>query len=266
MEEETTDVTEQLEVVIDGACARIVLDRPEVLNALSSTLLAELDEALRRVDVDERVRVVVLEGRGPRAFSVGADLHEVGPQRAAQRPRVRAHPDVTRPGALPGFDALMAMSTPVVAAIDGYCAAGGFELALLCDIRLATVASSFWLPEPRLGMLGGPALVELSRAIPTGEAMWLHLTGQRMSAQRAYDVGLVQQLADDREGLDACVAAVVEGVASASLNAVQFVRRVVRDGRELSVQQQWRFAEMFNLVLRRDDADVARAQDWQAAR
>lgn len=251
-----------VDVTVEDGCAWLTLNRPEVLNALNAEMLTALDKAVRAADEDDDIRVIVLQGAGGRAFSTGADLREAAPARARGRPRVRAYPQVTRPGEMPGFDALARCGTPVVAAIDGYCVAGGFELALLCDIRLASERSMFWISEPRLGMLGGPAVIHLSRAIPLGEAMWLHLTGQRMDARRAHQIGLVQEVAADREELDRCVRRVVENITAGSAPALEFVKRVVREGRDMSVEQQWRLSEMFNFVLRGTGDSMRRAQDW----
>ncbi|GAA5050727.1 enoyl-CoA hydratase/carnithine racemase [Thermocatellispora tengchongensis] len=240
-----------LDVEREAGCARVVLRRPEVHNALSLALLAELDRTLRELDADDDVGVIVLVGEGGRAFSSGFDLRD--PSARGRRPVPHAYPDVTRQGELPGFDALERCATPVVAAIDGYCLGGGLELALLCDLRIATRGSSFGLPEPHRGMLGGAGLAHLSRSIPLGEALWLHLTGGRMSADRAYQIGLVQALADDAESLTRLTGEVAAQILRGSPLAVQFIKRIVREGRELSVQQQWRFAEMFNFVLRGSD-------------
>jgi enoyl-CoA hydratase/carnithine racemase len=249
----------ELTVHRDAGCAWVVLNRPNVHNALSVALLAELERTVREVDADDSVGVIVISGAGGRAFSSGFDLRDAGGE---GRPAVPgAYPDVTRQGGLPGFDAVANCATPVVAAIDGYCLGGGLELAMLCDLRIATRSSSFGLPEAHRGMMGGAGLAHLSRAIPLGEALWMHLTGARMTAERAHQIGLVQALADDADALDKQVGEVVAQILRGSPLAVQFIKRVVREGRELSIEQQWRFAEMFHFVLRssEDAAEGPRA-------
>ncbi|MBB4698696.1 enoyl-CoA hydratase/isomerase family protein [Sphaerisporangium siamense] len=238
---------DELTVHRDAGCARVVLNRPEVHNALSVTVLAELERVVAELDADDGVGVIVISGAGGRAFSSGFDLRDAGGGAARRGPR--AYPDVPRPGRLPGFDAVARCAAPVVAAIDGYCLGGGLELAMLCDVRVATRSSTFGLPEPRRGLMGGAGLAHVSRAVPLGEALWLHLTGARMTAERAHQIGLVQALADDADGLDAQVDEVVAQILQGSPLAVRFIKRVVREGRELSVEQQWRFAEMFQFVM-----------------
>lgn len=242
------------------------LNRPRVHNALSPELLRRLDDEVRRADADPEVRVIVVAGTGGRAFSTGADLRHAAVDRARGAPELRARPDVIQPGAMVGFDALARCMTPVVAAIDGYCLAGGLELALLCDIRLATRASTFAVPEPHLGMLGGPAVVELSRAVPLGEAMWLHLSGERMSAERAFQIGLVAELLEDGHALEERVGVLVERIGAGSGVALEYVKHVVREGRELSRDQQWRFAAMYNAVLRGTHDSRTRAGEWVQSR
>jgi len=126
---------------------------------------------------------------------------------------------------------------------------GGLEIALYCDIRLATRQSSFALPEPKRNLLSGPAFVHLSRMIPLGEAMNMELTGRRQSAERAYAIGLIQGLYDTREELDAAVDATLAELRENSPLAVQFLKRIVKDGRDMTVEQHWKFAEMYAYSL-----------------
>ena len=99
------------------------------------------------------------------------------------------------------FARFTARTKPAIAAIDGYAIGGGFELALACDIRVATADSWFGLPEPRAGMLGQYGLDHLSRVIPLGEALKLQLTGGRIDARRAHDIGLIQEVSPDRSSM-----------------------------------------------------------------
>lgn len=237
-----------IRVEISDSRADVVIDRPEKHNALSTAMLVRLDDELLRLDDDPQVRIVVLRGAGGRAFSAGFDLSEASTRQRPSRV-VRGRPAVTRPGDLPGFDALTTMSKPVVAMVDGFCLAGGFELAMLCDLRVATRQSSFGMTEARVGMLGGAGIVRLARLLPEGEALMMHMAGRRMSAERAFQVGLVQVIADDPGSLDKEVAALVADVLACSPIAVQFLKRIVREGREMTTDQQWRFAEMFSFVL-----------------
>ena len=91
------------------------------------------------------------------------------------------------------------MFKPIIAAIDGYCVAGGLELSLQCDMRIATAKSEFGLPEPRWSLTAGYGLHNLSRMIPLGEALSMQLRGHRIGAERAYQIGLIQEVVPDRD-------------------------------------------------------------------
>jgi enoyl-CoA hydratase/carnithine racemase len=174
---------------------------------------------------------------------------------------------------MPGFDALERCRKPVIAAIDGYCIAGGFELALCCDIRVATRQSSFGLPEPRRSMLAGPGLHHLSRMIPLGEALRLQLTGGRIGAERAWQIGLVQELAADRAELFAKAEALADEILACAPLAVQAIKQIVKRGRNLPVEYSWLLAEPYQERISRSADAVEgprafaekRAPDWKAS-
>lgn len=249
--------------VRDGV-AYVTMNRPEALNALNRELQRALAEAFTTADRDDDVLAVVLQGAGGRAFSVGGDLKAMASRLESGEPlvgdapgsaRIRAHQPVAKPGALPGMDEIYACSKPTIAAIDGYALGGGLEIALYCDFRFATRQSVFALPEPKRNLLAGPALVHLSRMIPLGEALFMELTGARIPAERAYAIGLVQGLFPDRAQMDDAVAAALSELRENSPVAVQFLKRVVREGRDMTVEQHWRFAEMFlHTLTTMDDA------------
>jgi enoyl-CoA hydratase/carnithine racemase len=144
---------------------------------------------------------------------------------------------------------------PVIAAIDGYAVGGGLELALLCDIRLATEASTFALPEPRaVGGVAEVAVHRLSRAIPLGEALYLHLTASSISARRAYEIGLVQHLAADRQAMFKEVDAIVERIAECDPDAVALGKFVSRRAPVVSVPESERI--LLELQRRRSDGSL----------
>jgi len=239
--------------------AYITLNRPRQMNALSRELIGALKEAFGEADADENVFVVILSGAGGRAFSAGADLKEMASrmeadqsgangQAAPPRP-MTSRPAVARGGFMPGFDDVNMCTKPVIAAIDGYCMAGGMEIALYCDIRLATRQSTFAMPEPKRNLLSGPAFVHLSRMIPLGEAMRIELVGDPVDAERAYQIGLIQGIYDDRAALEAAADEMADKIGENSPLAVQFLKRIVKDGRDMTVDHHWKFAEMFAYTL-----------------
>ncbi len=243
--------------------AYIKLNRPKQMNALNHELLSALAEAFQDADAAEDVFAVILSAEGGRAFSAGGDLkdmanrieagEDIGGRSGRPRRAMSAYPAVAKAGAMPGFDDVNQCSKPVIAAIDGYCLAGGLEIALYCDIRLATRKSTFAMPEPKRHLLSGPAFVHLSRMIPLGEALRMELLGEPIDAERAYQIGLVQGLYDDRAELEAAADLMADKILENSPLAVQFLKRIVREGRDMTVDHHWKFAEMFAFTLGRTE-------------
>jgi len=252
--------TDTLVYEVRDSVAYVTMNRPKSMNALNRELQNAIGEAFEQADADPGVLAVVLRGEGGRAFCAGGDLKDIasrieageniaGPAGAANSQKVRANPVVAKPGTLRGMDEVNACSKPTIAAIDGYAMGGGLELALYCDIRLATRQSQFALPEPKRNLLSGPAFVHLSRMIPLGEAMYMELTGRRLDAERAFKIGLIQEVYDTRDDLDAGVEKVLAELRENSPLAVQFLKRIIKDGRDMTVEQQWKFAEMYAYTL-----------------
>lgn len=254
---QTTDV---LIYEVRDRKAYITMNRPHRMNALSRELMGDLRQAFQAADADPGVFAVILSGAGGRAFSAGADLKEMAArmesadgdtQYMAPNQAITARPPVARGGHMPGFDDVNNCTKPVIAAIDGYCMAGGMEIALYCDIRLATRQSTFAMPEPKRNLLSGPAFVHLSRMIPLGEAMRIELVGDPVDAERAYQIGLIQGVYQDRAALEAAAGQMADKILENSPLAVQFLKRIVREGRDMTVDHQWKFAEMFAFTLGR---------------
>lgn len=220
-----------VEYRVEGRKCYVTLNRPHAMNALSIGLRAELAEAISRYDADDQLRVCVVTGEGGKAFSAGVDLKELAGIGVVQARPVSA------------AEALASCRKPTVAAIDGYCLAGGFELAMSCDIRVATTQSTFGLPEVRRSLLPGPGLHQLPRIIPLGEALQMQLTGSPITAERAYQIGLVQQLADDREELAEKVDRVADAILKGAPLAVKAAKQVVMVGRNLPIEYSQKFAE-----------------------
>ena len=177
-----------VEVTRAGAAAIITLRREAKLNALSTAVEAALGDALENPDV-RAARAVVLTG-GPRAFSAGADVTEMGDMDpAAILAYYRATGDV--------YERVARMPQPTIAAISGPCIGAGFELALATDFRIADVSASFWLPEVAIGILpSSGGTLRLVRLLGTARAKELILIGERFGADRARELGVVTELAD----------------------------------------------------------------------
>jgi enoyl-CoA hydratase/carnithine racemase len=230
----------------------ITLNRPHAMNALNTEIFTGLIDALALAAADPDVRVAVIVGAGGRAFSAGADLKEIAHFDADD-----VDPDAELGQGMGGtqaFAALRVFPKPLIAAIDGYCLAGGMEIATLCDVRVATEQSTFGLPEARLGLMPDPGLVELTRLIPLGEALHIQLTGRRLPAARAYDIGFVQHMVPDRSALLAAVEGLAIDIALGSPLAVEAFKRVARQGHDLPIEMAWRLRdELWDEIRRSED-------------
>jgi len=206
--------------------AWVTMNRPEVLNAINTEMQNALGEAMQEAGKDDSVLVVVLTGEGGRSFSPGADLRQSG----GEAPKFSAPDEIER------------CRKPVIAAVDGYCLGFGLILALRCDIRMASENSTFSVPEARVG-IAGSGLHDLSKFIPLGEALWMQLTGSRMPAKRAHEIGLVQGLSADRDSLFADVDQVANDIKLGSPLALQAIKRFATVGHNLPVEYSQKFAQ-----------------------
>ncbi|MEV4643225.1 enoyl-CoA-hydratase DpgD, partial [Actinoplanes sp. NPDC049548] len=202
-----------------GHVARVILDRPEVLNAMDVRMHAELGRIWDDIEADDHIRVVVLTGAGDRAFSVGQDLKE----RAASGAPASSFGSRGQPG-WPRFTERFRFSKPVIARVDGYALGGGLELALACDIIVASDRAQFGLPEVRLGLVpGAGGVFRLVRQLPQKVAMGYLLTGRRFDAATAHAYGLVNEVVP-AERLDACVQQWVDDLLAAAPLAVRAIK------------------------------------------
>ena len=210
-----------------GPIAYVTLNRPDRMNALGQEVKKGLIEAFCQVRYDPSVRVAVITGAGERAFCAGADLKEH--KELFERKPYRVGPDY---GALdePPTSSTIVIETykPVIAAVNGYALAGGCELTLACDIRIASENATFGLPEAKVGRGANFGSVMLQYLIPRGMAMQMLFTGDPISAQEAYRIGLVNQVVPISELLPTA-GALAEKIAK---NAPVSVRRI----KELSVK------------------------------
>ena len=219
--------------------AYITLNRPEAMNALNREIRAGLQEALTEFRDDPEILVGIMTGEGGRAFSAGMDLKE----RASLNSKGDRSGTIGTGG---GSFIDLGVYKPIIAAIDGYCVAGGLELSLQCDIRIATAKSEFGLPEPRWSILAGYGLHNLSRMVPLGEALSMQLTGHRISSERAYQIGLIQEVVTDRDALFSAADKYAEEVKLCAPLAVQAIKQIVYQGRNLPVEYSQKLAGPLN--------------------
>lgn len=182
-----------LSVEIDGRIAVVTLNRPDVRNAINPELAHELEAMVARLEADPDIRIAIITGAGPSAFCAGADLREVAAGRLDEI--------FTESGGFAGFvDA--PRRKPWIAAVNGIALAGGFEIVLACDLVIANRTAKFGLPEVKRGLIASAGgLYRLPRALPKAIALEIILTGEAIPAERAYELGLVNRIAEDREAL-----------------------------------------------------------------
>ena len=180
----------------DAPVAVVRLNRPEARNALSDALMDELVAALAELDADGEIRCIVLAG-DERAFAAGADIAELA---AATAVELYQAPRVAR------WDAIRKLSTPLVAAVSGWCLGGGCELAMTCDLVVASETARFGQPETGLGIIPGAGGTQrLARAVGKALAMDMVLTGRMITAHEALSAGLVARVVAREAWLDEAV-------------------------------------------------------------
>lgn len=169
----------------DGPVGIVQLNRPKVLNALNSETMVELVNGLEELDRDQNIRAIVLTG-GESVFAAGADLKEM----------VQATPvDLVLGRRFELWDRIRKIAKPIIAAVSGYCLGGGNELAMNCDIIIASETATFGQPEVNVGIMPGAGGTQrLTRAVGKHKAMEMILTGKPISAEEAHRIGLVNRV------------------------------------------------------------------------
>ncbi|MEV7996316.1 enoyl-CoA-hydratase DpgD [Streptomyces sp. NPDC086077] len=257
-----------------GRVAYITLNRPRVLNAMNLQMHEELAEVWDDFESDDDLWIGVLTGAGNRSFSVGQDLTELVRRFDDGSPNATVSTFGSR--GKPGFPRLterFRLSKPIIAKVNGYALGGGFELSLACDIVLAADHAEFALPEARLGLIAGAGGVfRLPRQIPPKTAMGYLMTGRRMSADRAYELGLVNEVVPANE-LDACADRWVDDLLRCAPLALRAIKEAAAISENMSLEQA--FATRYTWEERRmqsmDAEEGARAfvagrnPKWQGA-
>ncbi|MHC1728930.1 MAG: enoyl-CoA hydratase [Syntrophobacteraceae bacterium] len=179
--------------------AIVTLNRPEVMNAINFEMLLALKERMEALHVDQEVRVVIVTGAGSKAFCAGADLKE---RAAYSEQKVKEYIHTIRDL----FSLIESLNKPVLAAINGVALGGGTELALACDIRIASAGSSMGLTETRLAIIPGAGGTQrLPRLIGRGRAKELIFTGRRVEADEALAIGLVNRVCEPGALISECM-------------------------------------------------------------
>lgn len=230
------------------AVAVVTIDHPPV-NALSAPLLEELESEIERLDADDGVRAIVLKGAGERAFVAGADISEFPALREAAAQEGGAARGIQKIGAR-----MDAARTPFIAAIQGFCLGGGLELAMCCDIRVASEDSQLGQPEIKLGLIPGAGGTQrLPRLVGLGRAQLLNLTGDFIDARTAYEWGLVEKVVSREELFDTALG-IARTIAQRSPVSVGVLRELARTTRDLPLEEGLRReADGFRRCLESED-------------
>ena len=224
-----TSSFENISLERDGAVAVITLNRPNVLNALNASLLAELASALKELDRSSDVRAIVITGSGTKAFAAGADIGELNslPSPVDGAQKARDGQAVTLQ--------IERLHKPVIMAINGFALGGGCELAMAGDIRIASENARFGQPEVNLGLIPGyGGSQRTTRLTGKGMAMYLCLTGEMIDAQEALRIGLVQRVVPQDALLDEAKK-IANTIAAKAPLAIAAAKRAINGGAHLPI-------------------------------
>ena len=218
---------ENILLAVDGPVATVTLNRPQALNALNAALLGELVDALTKLDADEAVRCIVLTGN-ERAFAAGADIKEMADASSV---------DMLRRNALARYDAVRKIAKPIIAAVSGWALGGGCELAMACDMIVASETARFGQPEINIGIMPGAGGTQrLTRALGKARAMELILTGDYLSAHEAHARGLVNRVAPPELYLEEAQK-LARRIAAQPPVAVRLAKDAVLKAQDLSIEE-----------------------------
>lgn len=232
---------------IQDGIAEVTLDRPEKLNALDPEHLSRLRECLREAANDSRVGAIILTGKGKRAFCAGADLTGIPNSDAGIAEAFGL--DLEQSSAKGLYIRLFDLSSlqikkPLIAAVNGYCLGGGLELALQCDLLVASDTASFGLPEVAVSSLpGAGGIPNLLRAVPRAVAMRMLLTGEQVDAQRAREIGLISDVWPAAEFMQQA-RGLARKVNSGGPLALQMIKMLAVNSSDMSPAQAMQMTEL----------------------
>jgi enoyl-CoA hydratase len=227
-----------------GRVALITLNRPKALNALNSQVMKDVTDAATLLDKDQDFGCIVITG-SEKAFAAGADIKEMQPQ---------SYMDMFMEDYFAGWEALTRVRKPVIAAVSGFALGGGCELAMMCDMIIASDTAKFGQPEVKLGVLPGiGGSQRLIRAIGKAKAMEMCLTGRMMDAEEAEASGLVARIFPAADLLKETMA-IATTIAEMSLPAVMMIKETLNRSYEMTLSEGIRFERrVFHSVFGTED-------------
>lgn len=213
----------------EGRAAILTVNRPDKLNALNQQVRDEALAHLAEIAGDDAVGVVVITGAGDKSFIAGADIKEFEGRSPLDQREAMRFPRI--------FDAMATFPKPVIAMINGFCLGGGCELALSCDLRIASDRARLGQPEINLGIIpGGGGTQRLPRLVGLGQAMKIILTGEMVSAEEALRIGLVDEVVPHAE-LRARTLELAGKIASKSPLTLRVAKEAVRASQRLAIEE-----------------------------
>jgi enoyl-CoA hydratase len=232
----------------NGPIAYVVINREEALNSLNSNVLAKLDIIFSEIEHDDEIVVVIITGAGQKAFVAGADVKEI------------KNAGANRTSFIAGGQCILSKirnsSKVVIAAINGYALGGGFELALACDIRIASENARLGLPEATLGVMAGYGGTQLlPRLIGPGKAKYAMFSGAMFSAAEAYQLGLVEKVYESKYLMEE-VEKLARKIAAAGPLAIKGCKRAIDEGMEFPIDDALEIElEIYEEVANSNDAE-----------
>lgn len=229
--------------------AKITMNRPKALNALNSEVLDELDKCLDEIKANNDLRVLIITGEG-RSFIAGADIKEMSELGGLE---AKAFGNK----GLSVFRKIETLPIPVIAAVNGFALGGGCELAMSCDIRIASNKALFGQPEVGLGLIPGfGGTQRLQRLVGQGWAKYLIYSAENIKADKALEIGLVQDVVEVEE-LEERVNTLAEAIASKAPIAEKLAKEAINQGGQVDIDQAMRIEEnAFGLVFTTEDKNI----------
>ncbi len=239
---------EILKITVEDNIATVTIDRPKAMNALNIRFFDEMDAAVEEISSNPDVRVMIITGAG-KAFVAGADIAEMQDMTPAEGSAFGARGQKT-------FASFGKMQIPVIAAINGFALGGGLELAMGCDIRIASSKAKFGQPEVNLGMIPGYAGTQrLPRLVGLGNALHMLTSGEMVDAYDALRMNLVQKVYEPDNLMDK-VMKLAKTVASKGPKAVKKVKYVTRQGLDMSLEEGSALENSYFGSLFKDEGEI----------
>jgi enoyl-CoA hydratase len=232
----------------EGAVAHITINREKALNALNSSVMTRLEEIFSKLEDDDQVSVIVIAGAGQKAFVAGADVTEIKEAGDKRTELIRKGQEI--------LSKIRNYSKVVIAAVNGFALGGGCELAMACDIRIASENAKFGFPEVKLGLIAGYGGTQLlPRLIDIGRAKYVMFSGEMLTAHEAYEFGLVERVCKN-EALMEEVNILARKISANGPFALKACKRAINGGAELHLSDALKLElEEYDKVARSLDAE-----------